>query len=288
MLTGTARLLKRKITKKRLWFVSLLGSCTIFFVLTPWESWLFHPFGKALLTIVLVWLAFGYSSLYMFAQSVFMFYMTSFLAAGTILALETWRYSIQEHYIAISHYVQSMYSSFSLILIVLSIPGIWLIFYWTDSIIKKRKVKMSKLAHVVIEAEGVSLEGKALVDTGNELKDPITRVPVMVMQISHLRKIWPMDEYETLHEVVHHNRLEQLSEITHWKDRWRFIPYRSAGQDMKMMVAFKPDRVAVEDEEISTFDSILVGLETRQLSSSNDFTMIFPSDPLETSKHATA
>ncbi|WP_158735443.1 sigma-E processing peptidase SpoIIGA [Alteribacillus sp. YIM 98480] len=289
LFAGTARLIKRKLSLKRLFIVSVIGSCSIFIVLTPFELWLVHPLGKVLLSIVLVFAAFGFPSLFAFLQSLFMFYVMSFLAAGTITAIETMRFSLQHREGFLSEYAASMYSSFSIILIVFSLPVLWLTFKWTDNTTKARKMQWSKLATVTIKVENTTWKGEALIDTGNQLKDPVTRSPVMVMQISLLRKELPEEQFKQLETMLHHKRIEDLEYVTWWEGRWRLVPYRTAGQNMQMMFALKPDLVTVQFEEKQIdFDTILVGLESQSLSSNEDFQMIIPSDPLQASAHESA
>ncbi len=281
--------MKRRLTKKRLWTVSIAGSCTVFIILTPFESWFVHPVGKALLSVLLVWMAFGYRSLKTFAQTVFMFYVVSFLAAGTLIALETIRFSMLENHGFLNDYTASMYGSFSIILMVSALPVIWLINRWTDLVTKTRKLKSAKLANVNVQIGEDHFHGEALVDTGNELKDPITRAPVMVMEVSVLEDKLSSDKYKQIQTMVREKRMEDIEHVESWKERWRLIPFRTAGQDLQMMFALKPDNVRVNyDNTEVQFDSMLVGLEPQSLSSNGDFTMILPADPLQTSTNATA
>ncbi|MFB4162580.1 sigma-E processing peptidase SpoIIGA [Alteribacillus sp. JSM 102045] len=289
LFAGTARLIKRKLPIKRLCAVSIIGSCSIFIVLTPFEAWLVHPAGKFFLSVLLVLIAFGFPSLLVFLQSLFMFYIMSFLAAGAITAIETMRFSMQLREGFLSEYASSMYSSFSIILIVFSIPLLWLMFKWTDVVTYARKMQWSKLATVTVQVENALWKGEALIDTGNQLKDPITRAPVMVMQASLLKNELPDEEYKQLQAMLHYKRVEDLEHINWWEGRWRLIPYKTAGQNMQMMFAFKPDNITVNyDEKQISFDSVLVGLEENSLSSNEDFQMIFPSDPLQASANASA
>ncbi|WP_185819767.1 sigma-E processing peptidase SpoIIGA [Salibacterium salarium] len=289
LFAGTARLTKRTLSKKRLLIVSLIGSCSIFIVLTPWEFLLVHPIGKVFLSILLVFIGFGYVSLSVFLQQLFMFYIVSFLAAGTMIGLETMRFSAVERQGFITDISSIMYTRFSFPIILLAILLIWVIFQGMARFMKTRRQQFSKIVNITAVLGDTEWEGNALVDTGNQLKDPITRFPVMVMEINLLKDQLSKKELEQWRHMIRSQRVEELEHMKQWKDRWSLVPFRTAGQDMKMMFTLKPDYLLIEEEgKPERVDSVLIGLEANVLSSKGDFQMIFPADALSTSKHDNA
>ncbi|SDG95385.1 sporulation factor SpoIIGA. Unknown type peptidase. MEROPS family U04 [Alteribacillus persepolensis] len=289
LFAGTAKLVKRRISKKRLWLAALLGSCSIFIVLTPWEDWLIHPLGKLALSILLVWTAFGFPSLALFFQSLCMFYVMSFLAAGTMTAVETLRFSMQQQSGFLSEYTSSMYSSYSVMLVLFSIPLVWFATRCTDNITTARKLQAAKIADISVHVNQAVYQGKALIDTGNQLKDPVTRAPVMVMEASLVQSQLAGEQYQQLYTMISKKRIEDLENLTFWEGRWRLVPFRSAGQSSQIMFALKPDVITVQWENTTLrFENVLVGLEAEALSANQDFQMIFPSDPLQAQAHESA
>ncbi|RSL31305.1 sigma-E processing peptidase SpoIIGA [Salibacterium salarium] len=286
---GTARLTKRKLSTKRLWVVSVIGSCSIFIVLTPWEFMLVHPFGKVLLSILLVLIGFGFVSLSVFLQQLFMFYVMSFLAAGTIIGLETMRFSLAERQGFLTEYTSVMYNVFSFPLLILAVPVIWWVIKGMTSLMKSRRKRLSKIIKVTVVLEEAKWEAMALVDTGNQLKDPITRTPVMVMEMTLLKPQLSNKEFEQWRHMISTQRVEDLEHMKRWKDRWRLVPFRTAGQEMQMMFTVKPDYILIEeDNQTQTVETMLIGLDTNTLSSTGDFQIIFPADVLPASKHDSA
>lgn len=269
--------------------MSLIGSCSIFIVLTPWEFLLVHPIGKVFLSILLVFIGFGYVSLSVFLQQLFMFYIVSFLAAGTMIGLETMRFSAVERQGFMTDISSIMYTRFSFPIIVLAILLIWVIFQGIAHFMKTRRQQFSKIVNITAVLGDTEWEGNALVDTGNQLKDPITRFPVMVMEINLLKDQLSKKELEQWRHMIRSQRVEELEHMKQWKGRWSLVPFRTAGQDMKMMFTLKPDYLLIEEEgKPERVDSVLIGLEANVLSSKGDFQMIFPADALSTSKHDNA
>ncbi|MFB5660647.1 sigma-E processing peptidase SpoIIGA [Alteribacillus sp. HJP-4] len=280
--SGTSRLIKKKISLRRLLFISAAASCSVFIVMTPFENWLIHPAGKGLLSVFCVLGAFGFVSLQLFLRTLCMFYVVSFLAAGVMLGMESIRFSAVQSSSLLSEHSASMFSSFSYSLILFAVPFIWKSLHFTERIMKLRNIQMTKLADVIITMDDSTVQSKALVDTGNQVKDPVTGTPLMVAELSLFKHILPDKEYEKIRRLLETMNLEELEYIHAFKGRWRIVPFRTAGHEMKMMLACKPDKVQVHyAEKMYTFDPFLIGLECRVLSSSSDFSIIFPSDPIQ-------
>lgn len=107
----------------------------------------------------------------------------------------------------------------------------------------------------------------ALLDTGNQLTDPLTKKPVIVIESAVLEKILP----EELRQKVGRENLE-TSELfasldQSWAARVRLIPFNSVGKSHGLMVGLRPDVVVIKNErqEIITSDVVL-GLVNKSLS----------------------
>ncbi|WP_267880097.1 sigma-E processing peptidase SpoIIGA [Salibacterium aidingense] len=287
LLTGTARLTKRSISWKRLWITAVLSSCSIFIVLTPFEGWLVHPAGKFILSVLIVWLGFGFVSLVVFLQQLFMFYVVSFLMAGIIVGMDMMRFSFLEEPAFLKDYASMLYSPLPYLFVLLLLPVIWLIMQGMNAAVKHRSARRGKMAEVTVVLGEYRFKAAALMDTGNQLKDPVTRTSVIVMELQLLKPILARGEFEKWKHMISHQKIEELEKVNKWKNRWKLVPYRTAGHDMKMMFAVKPDYIEVQEDQSTRtekLDTILLGLDPHSLSSTGDFQMIFPVDALQSSK----
>ncbi|HHY05356.1 MAG TPA: sigma-E processing peptidase SpoIIGA [Clostridia bacterium] len=107
----------------------------------------------------------------------------------------------------------------------------------------------------------------ALLDTGNQLTDPLTKKPVIVVESAVLEKVLPK---EIMQKVSRENL--EINELfasldQGWVSRVRLIPFNSVGKSHGLMVGLRPDVVVIKNErqEIITSDVVL-GLVNKSLS----------------------
>lgn len=124
------------------------------------------------------------------------------------------------------------------------------------------------------------IECTGLLDTGNQLHDPLTRTPVMVMEAA----LW--DTYlpsSWLHKLSEGN-VDQLvmelgDESFNWQDRVRLVPYRGINRNHSFMLALKPDRVEVlMNGARYVHHRVLIGLDGGKLSAEGKYRAIIHPD----------
>ncbi|MNI18582.1 Sporulation factor SpoIIGA [compost metagenome] len=143
---------------------------------------------------------------------------------------------------------------------------------------RRKQEKMSTFyAEVVVTIQNTEIRCIGLIDTGNQLTDPLSRMPVMVMEASLWREYLP-DSVGTAWSTEHADNL--IMEWTEdesfgWRDRLRLVPYRGINRGTQFMIALKPDEVSVtvDGHEVRT-TRVLVGLDGGTLSSDNAYRAI--------------
>ncbi len=100
---------------------------------------------------------------------------------------------------------------------------------------------------VLIRFGGGSVKTRALLDTGNSLKDPLTGRPVVIVEYGVLKPILPLDVQLYFENVKTASIWEVLSCLSLGRQAARFsaIPFRSLGQDKGVLLGFKPDEVQI-------------------------------------------
>ena len=101
-------------------------------------------------------------------------------------------------------------------------------------------------ADVEIELDGKRVRFRAMLDTGNELCDPISGQRVMVACSHALRGLFPEGAELPFDDAVAF--LEKAGELPALKGRVRLIPYSAVGSS-GMLPAFKADSVLVNGEK---------------------------------------
>lgn len=125
----------------------------------------------------------------------------------------------------------------------------------------------------------VSLEGQevavtALLDTGNHLRDPLSRKPVVVVEAAALSALLPPGA--AMAAGAGPELLDRLPES--WRMRCRLVPFRGMGQPAGMLLAFQPDGLALRPPGRDHWLEVegLVGLTGQQLHPDGAYRALLP------------
>ena len=110
---------------------------------------------------------------------------------------------------------------------------------------------------------------KAIIDTGNLLKEPITGKSVVVIEKEELIEIFPRYILENLENIMGGDveKIYTEDEIDKYISKFKVIPFSSLGKQNGMLLGFKPDNIKIgldENEEIDVEG--IVGIYDKQLS----------------------
>jgi stage II sporulation protein GA (sporulation sigma-E factor processing peptidase) len=273
LLLLTAIILKRKINKIRLLCSALIGSSIVFFILTPYFSVMSHPIMKLLFSIVMVLIAFGFKRFRYFFQALLTFYFSTFLLGGGMLGVH---YFLSTDLLLFEGMVATKSTGFgspiSWIFVLLGFPVLW---YFAKTRIEDMEVKQIQFdqlveVSIIIEEKIISLTG--LVDSGNQLTDPITKSPVMIVDVNKVKGFLPNEIIEKSEGL---ETFSTIDNIHQWDSRLRIVPYRGVGQQNEFLVAIKPDLVRIVlKEEIIYVKKVLIGISHSTLSSDDEFDCI--------------
>lgn len=132
----------------------------------------------------------------------------------------------------------------------------------------------SRLARQIMEAK-LSMDGntacfRALRDTGNELYDPISGLPVMVISPSLSSKLLTPE----LFGAVQSGTWDYFSDTSAFgpKSGLRLIPYSTAGLSHGLMPVFRPDELILDGKPQN---QVLVGLSPTEICPDGEFSAIF-------------
>ena len=121
------------------------------------------------------------------------------------------------------------------------------------------------------------LKINALLDTGNRLHDPITKVPVMIVEFTRIKNLLPVELIQWV-ESIQNGKLGLNQELPDfWEERVRLLPFHSLGKDHGLLVGFRSDEVKVwlKQQAISS-PNVIIGLYHRSLSREGAFHALIP------------
>ncbi|WP_226665828.1 sigma-E processing peptidase SpoIIGA [Metabacillus litoralis] len=276
LLLLTAITLKRKVFKLRIFFASLLGSSIVLMMFSPFAFIAVHPFGKLAISLIMVWVAFGFKRFSYLFQGLLTFYFVTFVVGGGMIGAH---YFIQSEVNYVDGILMTNSTGFghpiSWIFVLIGFPVTWFFSRKRIEGIETKKIHFEQLVTVTIKVDATQFTLKGLIDSGNQLVDPITRSPVMIIDTLTVQDYIPKQLVELALQDDVMKSISESNESHPWEHRVRIIPYRVVGRDNQFLLGFKPDEVWIEtnDEKIKVQKTI-VGLNRTKLSSVDEYTCI--------------
>jgi len=112
-----------------------------------------------------------------------------------------------------------------------------------------------------------------MLDTGNFLKEPITNIPVVVIEHTLLKGIIPDDILNNIENVLGGD-LRNISENTKIKymSRLKVIPFSSLGKQNGMLLGIKADGIEIEQTDgVKKVDKVIVGLYNKKINRKQEY-----------------
>lgn len=260
--------------KPKWWRLSLsaaVGALYVVMMFVPDLTFLFTFLIKFGLSLMMLWIAFGFISLQSYMRNLASFYMVNFAAAGGIIGIHYLMQNSGELFSGI-WYTASGGLTFELKV------GFWfacIAFFVVILVFKavqtnRRQVENREhlMGHVTVCIGDKTIMCTGLLDTGNQLSDPLTRTPVMVMEAILWESELPEAWCKKLAEGEPDKLIMELGDNDFiWQDRLRLVPYRGVNRGAAFMLAIKPDTVRIElggKEYVST--KVLIGFDGGTLS----------------------
>lgn len=283
ILFATGYLLKIKMNHIRLILSALLGG--IYSILAYMEILeIYSNFVlKIILSIVMVYLAYHAKNIKQLSKELIFFYLTSFVFGGCAFAL---LYFIKPQEILMRN--GTYIGTYPLKVAILGGIVGFTITVIAFRFIKKRISKKDMYSKITIYFNEKNITITALLDTGNMLKDPITSMPVIVVEKEILKNILPDTILNNLSKIIGGDVPKEVyeDENLEYITKFRVIPFSSIGKTNGMLLGFKANKVEVKDEEnIETINNVIIGIYENKLSKKNQYSALIGLDLIEGSEN---
>lgn len=271
-LTMTIR--KQRTPFWRLAVAASFGAAYAVMMLIPVLPWIFTWAAKLLLSICMILIAFGFRSRPAFLRNWGVFYLVSFVVGGGMFALH---YFLLEQQVIVNGVLVTqsggMGTPITWTFIVVAFPLVWWYSRLTFRSLAERQVIQQYIVQVDVHIGKNSVSGAGLIDTGNQLRDPLTRAPVMMVE-AHL--ITPILPQKVRSVVSNKDMTTGLVDLPpEWLTRVKLIPYRSVRKGTEFLLAIKPDKVRIKQgEQMREVHNALIGLDNGRLSQDGTYQMI--------------
>lgn len=203
------------------------------------------------------------------------FYLTSFVfggaALGAIYIVNSGKISIQNGIIIGNYTLKTI------------LIGIILAFIIIIIAFKFIKLKISKndlFCNITIKINQKSIKTRAMIDTGNMLKEPITNIPVAIVEHKLLYDAVPKEILENIESILGGD-LKKIPENikNEYMSKLKVIPFTSLGKQNGMLLGLKAEGLEVEEDDgTKNIDKIIIGIYNKNLSKKGEYSALLGLD----------
>ena len=280
ILWTTGKIIKNRTSNLRLFIGALIGACyAAFLVVKPEFKYYFTTPATVILSLVMVAVTFSPEKLRNFVKTLAVFYFSTFVFAGATFAFF---YMKNEGTLVQNGLIYVFWES-KWTTVLLSILTSIIILRVFLEVIQHKFLKEKLITHLKVIFDNKEIIMSALIDTGNSLQDPITNMPVIIVEFSAIKEILPI-EICNIFEEVKEQDLDGLTNKLYnssWFNRFRLIPFNSLGKENGMLIGFKPDYVVIgEENKEKGISDVVIAIYNKVLSKGKNYKALLGPDLL--------
>ncbi|MFB9279989.1 sigma-E processing peptidase SpoIIGA [Cohnella cellulosilytica] len=290
VLMATAKARRIMPSRPRLFAAAVVGAAYAALMFWAHIPYMYSFGAKVFVSVAMVLLSFGYGGPLRFLRNFAAFYVVNFATLGGVIGLSFLLRSASSPWGAMTFTPDGgliLEWQMQLGLFILTfLLSIWM-FRSASETDRKRQQLDQLVWETEIRIDEESWTIRALLDTGNRLYDPLTRIPVMVMDADVWKERLPTGWSERLKQEPPDKLISELdahaSEAYAWGGRLRLVPYRAVNGSSKLMLAVKPDLVLLyrDGHPPLQVNRVLIGLDGGTLSSEGTYRAIVHPDMVQ-------
>lgn len=253
----TGNLIKKEIIYKRLILAALIGAIYVILIAYIGKAFMTYFVVKISVSILMIMVAYDSKGIIKNIKVILCFYIVTLIMVGIVFAL----YSFTNSKLTVDIIIISIFMGFAVLKF---------LFYE----IKLRKEKNNYIRTVTIEINDKTKSFRAFIDTGNELTDPITGKPVIVVNIESLGDILGEDITKEILEFYkcEGKNYENLFLEKNYKLKLRVIRYNTISNKDELMICIIPDNITISgnDKNITKADAV-IGIYPQKINQKEDY-----------------
>ncbi|MBZ4654122.1 MAG: sporulation factor SpoIIGA [Peptococcaceae bacterium] len=282
ILWATGKIGKIRMKMVRVFLGALFGAFYSLVIFFPEWPALTSLLVKVLCSLVMVLIAFAPLPLGSFIRSLGYLYLVSFAMGGAVMGaiyltnnspgyVQAWNGAA----VIIGNIHYGWLSVAIGMAILLGVGGL--------SYVRKNWLQENLMSQIILTFGSDKVILQALLDTGNQLVDPLTQKPVIVAEVKALHELIPREVVN----IVNSGEEIRLPELTslidpQWSSRLRIIPFNSVGRSNGLMLGFRPDAVEIRYHgKMRKTGDVIVGLVNKKLSNQGRYQALLHPELLE-------
>ena len=277
ILIASGIILKKKLKWIRILLASSLGAIyTIIGYISVLEIYS-NLVLKVILSILIIYIAFNPQTVKQLWKDVLIFYLTSFVFGGVAFALI---YVVKPQEILMKNGL--FLGTYPLKTVLLAAIVAFIILIAAFAIVKTKFSKKDMFCEVEVELNNKKIKTRAMIDTGNLLKEPITNTPVIVLEHTLLYECVPKEILDNLESILGGELVKIPEEIRNeYISRLKLIPFASLGKQNGMLVGIKADSLKIiQDEQEKESKNVIIGIYNKSLTKRGEYRALIGIDLL--------
>ena len=275
ILYAVSLVIKEKAGCIKLIIASLIGASyvIIYYLINFQSKW--NLIFKIILSVVMVYISFMPKSFKEFIKQITFFYLVSFVfggaSLGVIYMVNAGKISIRNGIIVGNYTLKTIFIGVILAFTIITVAF---------KFVKNRISKKDLFCNIKIIINQSKINVKAVIDTGNFLKEPITNIPVIVVEKDILKNFVPKEILENIENILGGD-LKNIPENiqNEYMSKLKVIPFSSLGKQNGMLLGIKADGVVVElDNEEKYVEKVILGIYTKKLSKKDEYNALLGID----------
>ena len=265
---ATAIVLKNKKSHLRFFLASLLGAIYTIISYTSALEVYTSIILKILLSIIIVYIAYNPQTMKKMWKDIVIFYLVSFVFGGVAFSLI---YIVKPQEVLMKNGL--FLGTYPLKTIALGTIVAFILIILTVKIIKTKISKKDMFCDIEIKINEEVIRTKAMVDTGNLLKEPITNTPVIVVEHTLLYNCMSKEILNNTENILGGDIEKIPKEIREkYMPKLKIIPFSSLGKQNGMLIGIKPDYIEIKNEENSIRrENVIVGIYNKSLTNRGEY-----------------
>lgn len=258
-------LVRHETSRRRIFFGAFIATLfvplTIYFPHTFFTSFI----GKIFFSVIIIFCSFTILSFKQFLKLFFSFYFISFGIGGGLIALY---YLMNETFVMTEWGILTYNTGFgdvvSWLFVIIAFPIVLVFTKWRMDRHMIDQIRFNEIYDVTIKINDKQFKTNGFIDSGNQLIDPVTRVPVVICDEHFLKQFFNEAEWELLKKAYHSLDVELIPK--RWRQRTFVVPFKGVAGSSNILFAIKPDVLTVHyDGKTLMTKRVLIGVQFSQL-----------------------
>ena len=268
ILYATGIITKNKIKKIRLLISSFIGAIYVAVQYITNFKIYSNIIIKIILSILMVFIAFKPQNIKQMGKKLVLFYLTTFTFGGVATYLI---YVIKPQDIIIKNGI--FVGTYVLKTIFLGAILGTIIIIIAFKISKSKMTKKDMLCKTKIKLEEKEITINTMLDTGNMLKEPISGIPVIVVERTSLYELIPKEILNHTEEILGGDFRKVPEEIKNkYISKLKMIPFSSLGKQNGMLLGIKAEKIEVLNENYENDrKDVIIGIYNKSLTKRGEY-----------------